>query len=89
MKCRKLTALLLTAAMTASILVGCGGQEGTGSSTGGSEPAETSGGGKMRRPKPVIAAIKKLLISRCLLLCQVPRSMTAMKSRKSLHRRPV
>lgn len=44
MKCKKLTALLLTAAMTASVLVGCGGtQEST--STGGSEPAETPGGG--------------------------------------------
>ena len=45
MKCKKLTALLLTAAMTASVLVGCGGtQEST--STGGSEPAETPGGGQ-------------------------------------------
>lgn len=46
MKCKKLTALLLTAVMTASVLTGCGGgQESTGSSTGSSEPAETSGGG--------------------------------------------
>ncbi len=44
MKCKKLTALLLTAAMTASVLVGCGGQD-NGGTTGGSEPAETPGGG--------------------------------------------
>ena len=47
MKCKKLTALLLTAAMTASVLTGCGGgQEGTGGSTATSGPAETSGGGQ-------------------------------------------
>ena len=46
MKSKKLMALLLTAAMTASVLTGCGGgQEATNGSTGGSEPAETSGGG--------------------------------------------
>lgn len=28
MKCKKLTALLLTAAMTASVLTGCGGDAG-------------------------------------------------------------
>lgn len=44
MKCKKLTALLLTAAMAASVLTGCGGEEAV-SSTGTSEPAETSGGG--------------------------------------------
>ncbi len=45
MKCKKLTALLLTAAMAASVLTGCGGEEAA-SSTGTSEPAETSGGGQ-------------------------------------------
>ena len=65
MKCKKLTALLLTAAMAASVLTGCGGEEAA-SSTGTSEPAETSGGGKIRRRLPVKTAIKKLLISRCL-----------------------
>lgn len=92
MKSKKLMALLLTAAMTASVLTGCGGgQEATNGSTGGSEPAETSGGGKMRRPNPnqATAAVKILSISRCLLLCRVLKSMTAMKFRKLSHRRPV
>lgn len=42
MKRKKLTALLLTVAMTASVLVGCGGGDTGGGST---EASKTEGGG--------------------------------------------
>ncbi|GEM_PF-6428301 len=44
MKRKKLTALLLTAAMTASVLVGCGGGD-AGESTETTGSPETEGGG--------------------------------------------
>ena len=47
MKCKKLTALLLTAAMTASVLAGCGGDSagdaGTSNTDGGSNEEAASG----------------------------------------------
>lgn len=46
MKCKKMTALLLTSALTASVLTGCGGGQ---ESTVGSESAEVSGGAKWDR----------------------------------------
>lgn len=48
MKCKKLTALMLTTAVTASLLAGCGGNSagGTdnGGNTAGTNTADTSGG---------------------------------------------
>ena len=45
MKCKKLTALLLTAAMAASVLTGCGGEEAA-SSTGTRTCRNVGGGAK-------------------------------------------
>ncbi len=86
MKRKKLTALLLTVAMTASVLVGCGGGDaGESAETTGSP--ETEGGGRMKRqehPKTV----KRLSTLRCLSPCPVLRSTTATRFRKLSHRRP-
>ena len=55
MKCKKLTALLLTAAAKRQ-----------SAAQGPQNLQKSRGGGKMRRRLPVKTAIKKLSISRCL-----------------------
>ncbi len=73
MKCKKLTALMLTTAVTASLLAGCGGNSagGTdnGGNTAGTNTADTSGGvirGIPILPKTEIRRLPNFLIlSRC------------------------
>lgn len=85
MKRKKLTALLLTAAMTASVLVGCGGGD-AGESTETTGSPETEGGRMKRQEHP--KTVKRLSTLRCLSPCPVLRSTTATRFRKLSHRRP-
>lgn len=73
MKRKKLTAIMLVTAITASLLAGCGGGSDTGS-TGGADSAGTSGGG-VKRKTPILreAKIRKLRNFPTLLRCRARR----------------
>ena len=72
MKRKKLTAIMLVTAITASLLAGCGGGSDTGS-TGGADSAGTSGGVKRKTPILREAKIRKLRNFPTLLRCRARR----------------